>query len=148
MFNPDVFLQSTVTEVNDTKKVPTPVGEYVAVADEVKCRPWQSKDGSQSGLALDIIWLIDDQNVKTLLGRDKVTCKQGIMLDLLENGALDMGKGKNVGLGRLREATGLNVPGQPFSPLMIQGRVAKVKVSHRVDGEDIYDEIKAVAKLA
>ena len=146
-FNPDLFLQQSVDAANDTKKIPCPVGEFTAVAEEVKARPWQSKDGTQSGLALDIIWSIDDANVKTQLDRDQVKVKQGIMLDLTESGALDMGKGKNIGLGRLREAVGLNVPGQPFSPMMIQGRLAKVKVTHRVDGEDIYDEIKSVAKL-
>ncbi len=148
MFNPDEFLHVQIDQANDTKRTPVPVGEYTAVVDDVKLRPWQSKDGSQSGLALDVVWAIDDANVKALLGREKVTSRQGIMLDLLESGkGLDMGKGKNTSLGRLREATGLNVPGQPFSFPMLVGRVAKVRVSHRVDGEDIYDEIKAVAKL-
>lgn len=147
MFNPDIFLQSTTSEANDTKKIPCPVGEYVAIAEKVTARPWQSKDGLQSGLALDIIWAIDDPQAKEVTGRDNVQVKQGIMLDLLENGGLDMGKGKNVGLGRLREACGLNTPGQPFSPMMIQGRAAKVFVTHRADGEDIYDEIKKVAAM-
>lgn len=147
MFNPDTFLQSTSTEANDTKKIPCPAGEYTAVAEKVEARPWQSKDGLKSGIALDVTWSIDDPAVKEVVGRDNVQVRQGLMLDLLESGGLDMGKGKNIALGRLREATGLNVPGQPFSPAMIQGRAAKVTVSHRVDGEDIYDEIKKVAAL-
>lgn len=145
MFNPDTFLQGTVTESNDTKKIPCPPGEYFAIAEKVEARPWQSKDGTKSGVALDITWTIDDANVKEVTARDTVQVRQGIMLDLLDNGFLDMGKGKNIGLGRVREATGLNAPGQPFSPAMIQGRMAKVTVSHRVDGEDIFDEIKKVA---
>lgn len=148
MFNPDTFLQSSVTEANDTKKTPCPAGEYIAVAEKVEARPWQSKDGLKSGIALDITWSIDDHAAKEATGRDNVQVRQGIMLDLMESGGLDMGKGKNVALGRLREATGLNVPGQPFSPAMVQGRAAKVTVSHRVDGEDIYDEIKKVAALS
>lgn len=147
MFNPDIFLQSSVTEANDTKKVPCPPGEYTAVAEKVDARQWQSKDGLKSGIALDITWSIDDPAVKEVTGRENVQVRQGLMLDLLESGGLDMGKGKNVALGRVREATGLNVPGQPFSPTMIQGRAAKVTVSNRVDGEDIYDEIKKVAAL-
>lgn len=148
MFNPDTFLQATTTEVNDTKKIPCPAGEYSAVVEKVEARPWQSKDGLKSGVALDITWAIDDPAVKETVGRDNVQVRQGLMLDLLESGGLDMGKGKNIALGRLREATGLNVPGQPFSPTMFAGRAAKVTVSHRVDGEDIYDEIKKVAALS
>ena len=148
MFNPDQFLDMQVTESNDTKVIPVPVGEYIAVISEVKCRQWQSKkDPSVSGLALDLIWDIDDSAVKELLGRDKVTVKQGCMLDITDSGGLAMGKGRNVGLGRLREATGLNTPGQPFSFSMLNGRLAKVSVSHRIDGEQIFSEVKQVAKL-
>ena len=149
MFNPDQFLDMQVNESNDTKLVPVPVGEYTAVVEDVKCRQWQSKaDPSKSGLTLDITWSVDDSAVKELLGRDKVTVRQGTMLDLTDSGGLDMGKGRNIGLGRLREALDLNKPGQPFSFSMLNGRVAKVAVSHRVDGENIYAEVKGVAKLA
>lgn len=148
IFSPESFLDMQITESNDTKIVPIPVGEYMAAVKDVKVRPWQSKnDPSKAGIALDIVWLIDDASVKEFLGREEVTAKQGIMLDMTEAGGLDVGKGKNVSLGRLREAVGLNTPGQPFSFTMLSGRAAKVKVEHRVDGDQIYSEIKAVAKL-
>ena len=148
MFNPEQFLDQQFTEANDTKLVPVPVGEYTAIAGEVKCRQWQSKaDPSKSGLTLDITWEIDDPAVKELLGRDKVTVRQGIMLDLTDSGSMDMGKGRNVGLGRLREALNLNQPGQAFSFSMIPGRLAKVSVTHRIDGENIFSEVKSVARL-
>lgn len=148
MFNPEQFLDQQIVESNSTQSVPVPVGEFLSVAGEVKSRQWTAKDDpSKTGIALDIIWNIDDASVKELLGRDKVTVKQGIMLDINEAGQLDMGKGRNVGLGRLREALGLNVPGQPFSFNMIPGRVAKISISHRIDGENIYAEVKAVAKV-
>lgn len=148
MFNPEQFLDQQFTEANDTKLVPVPVGEYTAIAGEVKCRQWQSKaDPSKSGLTLDITWEIDDSAVKELLGRDKVTVRQGIMLDLTDSGSMDMGKGRNVGLGRLREALNLNQPGQAFSFSMIPGRLAKVSVTHRIDGENIYAEVKSLARL-
>ena len=147
MFDADSFLHAQVTESNDTKRVPVPVGEYLGVVSDVKIRPWQSKtDSTKAGLALDITWELDDANLKASLGRDKITLRQGIMLDLTEQGGLDMGKGKNIGLGRIREALDLNVAGQPFSFGMIQGRMAKVVVSHRAVGEDIYTEIKRIAK--
>lgn len=146
MFDPNSFLDMQVTEPNDTKVVPVPVGEYTAVVEKVSTRQWTKKDDpSVSGITLEVFWAIDDENVKALLGRDKITVKQGVMLDLSDSGLLDMGKGRNVGLGRLREATDLNVAGQPFSFNMITGRVAKVVVSHRIDGENIFAEVKSVA---
>jgi hypothetical protein len=148
-FDPNTFLEMTVTDANSTVQTPVPAGEYLAVAEKVEARPWQSpKDPSKSGMALDVTWSIDDANVKALLERDKVTVRQGIMLDMTESGGLDMGKGKNVGLGRLRAALDLNQPGQPFGFKMIEGRMARVAVSHRQDEKDaekIYAEVKAVA---
>jgi len=147
MFDADTFLSSTVTEANSTEFIPCPVGEYTAVAGDVKCRQWQSKsDPSKSGLALDILWEIDDANVKEALGRDKVTVKQGLMLDLTESGGLDFGKGRNINLSRLREALGLNKPGEPFAMSMISGHVAKVKVKHSIYNNAPMAEVEAVAK--
>lgn len=147
MFDPNQYLDMQTTESNDTKVVPVPVGEYLAMVSEVKARSWTSKsDPTKSGIALDLQWEIEDTNVKSLLDRDKVTVKQGIMLDMTGSGGLDMGKGKNVGLGRVREATGLNTPGAPFAASMLTGRMAKVTVKHRVDGDTIYAEVSGVAK--
>lgn len=144
-FDPNTFLNTTYDEANDTKSVPCPAGEYLAIADKVEIKTWSSKDGSSSGLKLDVLWDIQDENVKALLGRDSVKVNQQQMLDLTETGALDLGKGKNIGLGRIREALDLNTPGQPFAFSMIQGRMAKVVVSHRTVGEDAYAEIKKIA---
>jgi hypothetical protein len=69
------------------------------------------------------------------------------MLDLTPGGGLDLGKGKNVGLGRLREAVRLNDSSKPFSFAQLPGQAARVTVSHRIDGEDTYSEIKKVAPL-
>ena len=145
-FDPNTFLNSTYEEANDTKIVPCPAGEYLAIADKVEVKPWASRDGSSSGLKLAILWDIQSDDVKAIVGRDSVKVPQDQMLDLTDTGALDMGKGRNVGLGRLREALGMNAPGEPFSMGAIQGRMAKVVVSHRPNGEDLYAEIKKVAK--
>ena len=145
-FDPATFLNTEVSEALDTKVVPCPVGEYLSLADKIDVKTWSTKDGSKSGVKLEILWDIQDENVKALLGRDKVVVQQTVMLDTTEAGTLDLGKGKNIGLGRLREALDLNVPGQAFSFPMITGRLATTIVSHRVDGEDIYAEIRKVAK--
>ena len=148
MFNPDQFLDMQIEGQNDTKIITVPAGEYTAMIEEVKVRQWQAKaDPSKSGLTLDVQWSIDDASVKELLGRDKVTVKQGIMLDLTDAGGLDMGKGRNIGLGRLREALDLNQPGRPFSFTMLTGRVARVSVSHRIADDNIFAEVKQVARM-
>jgi hypothetical protein len=147
-FDPNVFLEQSFAEANSTKATPVPEGEFQASIKSVTPRTWSKKDDpTVGGLALDIIWNIDDENVKAQLERKEVTVKQGLMLDLNDAGMLDMSKGKNVQLGRLREAVGLNTPGQAFSFQMLPGRGAKVLVKHRIDGEDIYAEVKGVVKL-
>lgn len=153
-FDPAMFLEATLMDANSTVSIPVPAGEYIAILGDVKARQWQSKDDpTKQGVALDIIWEVDagsltpdGTTLKDYLGRDKIQVKQGIMLDLNEGGGIDTGKGKNVKLGKLREAVGCNVPGQPFSFSMMQGRPARVVVEHRVVGEEIFGEIKSVAK--
>lgn len=146
MFDVNSFLDQTVDQAMDTKSVPVPVGEYLGIIEKVDARPWTSKnDPTKSGVVLDIQWVIEDDGVKQALGRDKVTVKQGVMLDLTDTGGLDLSKGRNIGLGKLRAAVDLNQPGQPFAPSMLTGRMAKVKVDHRIDGENIYAEVKQVA---
>lgn len=131
-FDMNAFLQQTTTEQGSIVSVPIPIGEYVSVIEEVKARPWQGKkDPSQTGIAIDLVYNIDDAKVKEVLGRPKVTVTQGIMLELTESGQLDMSPGRNVQLNRVREATGLNVKGAPFAPAMFQGKVVKVAIGHR-----------------
>ena len=106
MFDAQEFLNTTVDTAHDTTMIPVPEnmsGEgYQGVAGKVECRQWVKKDDpSVSGIALDILWEIMDEDVKTAVARDKVTVKQGIMLDITEAGALDLAKGKNIGLGKL-----------------------------------------------
>ena len=155
MFDPNEFLNSTVEGTNDTKFTSAPdnmAGDpYTGVAAKVEIRQWQGKtDPSKSGLALDIQWELQDESVKTFCGRDKVMVKQGLMLDMTDGGQLDMGKGKNISLGKLREALGLNAPNQPFSFSMIQGRIAGLFVGHRdneKDPESPFAEVRKVVKM-
>lgn len=146
-FDPATFLDMQVTDAMSTASVPIPQGEYNAVVEKIETRAWKAKDNSSSGIALDITWNIDDANVKALLARDKVTVRQGIMLDLNEQGGMDTGKGRNVSLGRLREALNLNKAGVPFSFRQLVGQVGKISVTQRPDGDQIYNDVKGVVKL-
>lgn len=132
MFDPVSFLQSTTSEQGSTVVEPIPAGEHLSFIEKVSARPWQGKkDPSQGGIALDVMYNIDSPEVKKKLGREKVTVTQGIMLDLTESGQLDMSKGKNVALNRLRDALGQNVAGAPWSPSMMEGKICKVVIGHR-----------------
>ena len=152
-FDPNVFLDATFTDANSTVSVPCPPGEYLAVvADEPKMRQAQGqKDASKTYLMLDLLWTIEDPAVTEVTSRKPTKVRQSIMLDLTETGALDMSKGHNVQLGRLREAVGLNSPGQAFSFRQLQGQQAKIQVVNRPDPQDperIYDDVKAVVRAA
>lgn len=154
MFDVNQLVDMQLNDANDTKVVPVPEGEYRATLLKFEPRQWSSKDGSKTGVSLDITWEIDDTDgaVKAITGRDKNTVRQSVGLDFIDGTSnLDMGKGRNVGLGRLREACGLNVPGKSFSFNQLPGNYALVNVKHRAadDGTDtVYAEVKAVAKIA
>lgn len=142
-FDADNFINTQYTEPSATKVMPCPVGEYNAQITELKTRVIE-KSG-QVILTLD--WAIDDAKAQEATGRQKLTVRQDLFLDI-ENGALQFGEGKNVGLGRVRAAVGQNT-GDSWAPSMLKGRTAKVKVTHRPnkDTGDIYDQISAVSAL-
>lgn len=150
-FDPNEFLDQVVEGENSTSITPCPVGEFLAVATKIAAKPWASKDDpSNAGLKLVVTWEIQDEAVKVACGRDKVLVNQDLMLDLVDGtNTLDMGKGKNTGLGRLREAIGQNKPGQRFSYSMILQSLAKVNIVHgpnKNDPENPFVNVKAVAK--
>lgn len=148
-FDPSTFLDTTTTEASSTSFAPIPEGDYPAIiCQDPEVRQWTSrKDPSKSGLVVDLLWEIEAPSVAADLGRDRLTVKQGVMLDLNDAGQLDTGKGRNIALGRLREAVGLNTPGQPFNFRMLTGKRATVKIAHRVDNDQIFADVKAVAAV-
>lgn len=147
MFDADSFLNSAVSGSNSTKIIPCPQGEFFAVIDKLAARQTQSQDGTQTRVILDVSWLVEDDGARQATGREQVNVKQGIFLDLDSSGGVDMSEGKNVQLGRLREALGLNTPGEAFTFNMLPGRTAKILVSHRPDpkdAENVFADVKAV----
>lgn len=144
-FDPDSFGNTEYTEKNDTTYPIIPEGEYRATIKDRKFRVIE-KTGS---VVMDVTWIIDDEAVRTHTGLKEPTVRQGLFLDLVEGtDRLDFSEGKNVKLGRLREAVGLNRPGEPFSFNMLIGRAALIKTKNRKDGEDTYTDVKDIAPLA
>ncbi len=151
-FDPASFLDASTTDAL-TRRPPIPAGtELLGIIGEPKPRQSQGKkDPTATFTFLDLpveIDLTQNPAIAAAIGQDKVTLVYGFMVDITPSGALDTSPGKNGRLRQLREALGMNVPGQTFNPRMLQGRQARFKISNRVnemDGE-IYDQIDGVAK--
>jgi hypothetical protein len=153
MFNPETFLGTTHTEAADTSLLPVPEGEYTAVSSPISAeslRQFDIRRGERAGtkgMSLDVEWTVNDEEIKKLLGRTPKV-RQSIMLDLTADGnGIDFGKGRNVGLGRLRAALGQNQNGQPWNFSMLGNQVARVKVKHRMVEDKIYAEVSDVAAV-
>lgn len=145
MFDANAFMQATFEGENDTVSIPVPAGDQPAIAEKVEVVAWQGKaDPTKGGLKLNIIWEIMSDEVREVTGRAKNTVRQDIMLDLTPDGRLDMGKGMNVRLGRLRAAVNLNNHGEPFSFAMIQGRNAVVCIKHEMYEGNIQAKVDGV----
>jgi len=144
-FDPSSFLDATITEVQ-VKRPNLPAGsDLPGEIGEVKISSWQGKtDPSKSGIRADIPIKVDTSSIP---GQPPtVTLTYGIMLDLTEAGAIDLGPGKNGKLRAFREAVGMNAPGAPFNWRAVQGKLVKAKISHRPYEGELYDDIQAVAK--
>lgn len=146
MFDPQAFMDTTTEQANDTTIAPCPEGEWPATASDVVIKTGTSQKNGEDWARLDVKWEIVGAEANTITEREKIIVTQGIMLDINGSG-LDMGKGRNIGLGRLREALGLNAPGTPFSPRMIIGRSAKIAVKHREYEGKVFDDVKAALPL-
>lgn len=152
MFNPEDFKTSQTTEQGSTSVTPCPLGEYVAKIEKVDFRQAQGKKNpNETYTFADIVYEVDNDEVRRHCDRDKVTVRQSMIVDVAADGkSLDFGKGKNIGLNRVRDAVGQNVPGAAWAPSMLEGKVLKVKVKHRPDENDPtiqYAEVAAVGSL-
>ena len=139
-FDPDSFLDATLPGANSTKREVVPAGVYVARLSNLEVKNGTvNKPGENFGkqwVALNFRWNID--NLPNGIVFDSV------FLDLGEDGRPDMGKGKNVKLGKLREAIGLNSGPAQFRAF--DGRVATIKVEHRIYEGEPQAEVKSYAK--
>jgi len=144
-FNPDLFMQTSSTESLSTKLIPVPEGEFPGVIKSVTPRTLPS-----GSAVVDVVWGIDSPEVASVTGIANPTVRQSLWLDLTESGGLDFSKGKNVQLGRLREAVGQNKAGKAWAPSMLMGAAAKIKVTQSPDKNDpdtIYANVSAVSAL-
>lgn len=158
-FNPELLMGLTVNDANSTEIIQIPEGEYIGVIGGIGADNFRSYDirkgpnAGSKGYSLDMKVALNDEGgqLKEHLGREPEV-RYSIMMDVTKDGTIDMGKGRNVGLGRLREAVGQNGTGRPWSFGMLGGQVVKVKVKHRIDNNvtpaRTYAEVADVTKAS
>jgi hypothetical protein len=146
VFNPDAFLQTQIDAELDTKIAPVPEGDRPGQIKGLKFRSGTDKNGHPFHV-MDVIWHILDEESKKATNLPEPTSRQSIYLDITEAGALDVSKGKNVGLGALREAVGQNKAGKPWAPQMLIAQMATCKIKHTANPEDPLNPYSNVVKV-
>jgi hypothetical protein len=151
-FDPSQFLDASTTEAS-VRRPPLPVGEYQGTLGEPKFRQTEGKKDTNLGVRytwLDIPVTIDltqYADLQASIGVDQVILTYSGRVDTSPSGGIDYGKGKSPGFRQIREATGLNQAGQPFTPRQLQGRVVRVRVKHEPYQGELIDNIDSVAKV-
>ena len=154
MINAEEFLGMTTSGANSTRVIPIPEDEYVAIVDTdgIGLADFTYKRGEregQKGYRMTVRWAIDDPegSIEKQIGR-KPVITQSVMIDFTDEGGLDMGEGKNVRLGQLRDAVNQNEDGKPWQPAMLIGQQARIKVEHSIgDNGDILANVNRVTRF-
>lgn len=146
-FDPQAFMnQAAGVKLDEQRELPAE-GEFLAIAETVKDPEMKTSREGKPFYTSEIVWSIQDQNELQRLGRDKVTVRQQFFLDVNDSGALDFGKQKNITLGQIFSALGMNDGSGTLS--RIAGGMARVKVKHRPDKnnpERVFAEVSMVTK--
>jgi len=150
LFDP-VQLLSQNFEANATRRDPLPIGETPAQIMELSFNSGTSNKPGKAPVEwsrLDCkLEITDPEYLKGVPGQpDKAITTLGIMLDM--NGPdIATGPNKNIRLGRLREACGVN--GQPLGNLV--GQYLRIAIGHKphpTEPDVVLDEIVGYTKMA
>jgi hypothetical protein len=146
-FNEEEFLQTPVEEALSTVSLKIPPNDYKGMI----AKPEHISMGftPKGSPVLEVWWTLDAPEVSEQIGKDTLMVRQTLYLDLTAAKRLDTSKGRNVQLGRLREALGQNGPGKWNYNDMV-GVPALVKTdldpNKNVAG-DFYEKVKGVSSL-
>lgn len=152
-FSPDIFLQTNYQETTSTVASLLPKDTYVGIIKDLVPRQVQgTKDTTKWYLFMDFnVEIGTPAALKEELGRDISKIRHSVGVELIEgSNAIDMGKGKNVQLGRIRDAAGQNVSGQAWAPGMLNGAMVKVDVTQEPSDKDPlikYNRIASFGKV-
>lgn len=137
-FNADILLNTAVEGANATKIPNLPEGsDYIGQVVDIAIKNGADKDGkAYTRLELQVEVTADQEPRVALMELDKKRVRVDALLDINEQGTLDMSASKNVNLGRLREAMGLNDPSRKFSIGMFRGQMIKFDIAHNPSKDD------------
>jgi hypothetical protein len=157
-FDPEQFMQTAVVGTLDTKYTPIPEEEYQMILGKPEPRTVKREDGSIA-LVVEIPCFVDpslriksgDGNGKTIgeyTGMEKPSARFTLWPDLTPQGNLDLSRGKNVALGRLREAVGQNNE-KEWNWSMLEGKMIRGNVKHTIRKDDgsAFANVNRVAKV-
>ena len=144
-FDPDLFLGGEIEGGFETSYARVQPGEYSAMIDDVKVRKINTKDGMSA--VMDVTWLILDEDVKKETELERPTCRQGIFLDVNGKGGLERGRNKNIALGRLLEALGID-KGSKWNPEGLKSSLATVRIEHKPNADDPENPYANVTRVA
>jgi len=149
-FDPEQFMNVTIEGSNDTKRPVVPAGEYRCQVFKLNPRSGTIEKGERAGkhwCSYNVVLEVLDEAVKQELEQERVFVNYNVFLDLDDNNQLDMGRGKNVALGKLREAVNQNDPSSPWSFAMLLGQTLKANVTVGVNPKtgDEMNNVTAVA---
>lgn len=152
-FNPAAFMAQSVQGASSTKRNTIPEGVYPFITEAVVPENMRlaqgKKDPSKWYLFLDLKLRCQlPPEIAVEYGDTVGTIFHSITIDRTENGSLDMGKGKNVQLGRIREAFGMNDPSRPFSFTDLGGKSGMVKVKHELYEGNPQERVDAILPLS
>lgn len=150
-FDPNAFLSQNISGGFSTRVKPVPPGEYPAIIKSLSAREVESKmNPGQKQLVVDVTFAISDPSVVEATGRPEPTTRLSLWIDRTGNGAIDRSEGKNIGLGRLLAAVGLNMDSATFTFNDLVGKPALVSVTNNPDKNDpetVYDNVSKVAAI-
>lgn len=142
-FDPSLFLATEQEAGFDTEYALVPDGDYPAIISK-EPKPRALGDGR---VVVDIHYSINSLEATEATGMETPSVRQTLWLDMNEHGGLARGKGKNIQLGRLLAAVGMN-DGGAFSFLALVGKPCMIKVGHKPNKDgDQENVVKMVTSL-
>src|SRR4051794_4734088 len=111
VFDATSFMQNVVKAELDTRFPVIPEGEYLAQVKKIDMRQVEFRKIQGSGVSIDIQWEVMDDGVRDATKMEHPFCRQSFLLDLVKDSAppqLDLSEGRNIRLGQLLAACGLN----------------------------------------
>lgn len=153
VFDPTQFMAQNVDAAFATDFQICPETEAQAMIDDFDEKAfnlvkWNDKDSGEprSATQFSCPFVIQSEEVKATMHRDKVVVPAKMFLDTDANGQLSSAPDRNVMLGRIRAAVNQNTPGWNFSHLKGAGPVM-VKVTHRSYKDKSSGEMRKTAEV-